>query len=70
MTFFMEHIMAYLDGVFVSKQGIGLKKYKQVMEHKFLAKLDKFSHCTELWISKGFPKLFGCKISNLAINLL
>jgi hypothetical protein len=62
--------MAYLDGVFVSKQGIGLKKYKQVMEHKFLAKLDKFSHCTELWISKGFPKLFGCKISNLAINLL
>jgi hypothetical protein len=28
--------MAYVDGVFVNKQGIGLKKYKQVMENKFL----------------------------------
>jgi hypothetical protein len=29
MRFFMEHMkMAYLDGVVVSKQGIGLNKYK------------------------------------------
>jgi hypothetical protein len=33
--------MAYLNGVFVTKQGIGLKKYKQVMEHKLLEKLKK-----------------------------
>jgi hypothetical protein len=39
MTFFMEHTMAYLDDAFVSKKGIGLEKYKQIMEHKFLAKL-------------------------------
>jgi hypothetical protein len=37
MTFLMEHTMAYLNNVFVSKQKLGLKKYKQVMEHKFLA---------------------------------
>ncbi len=40
MTFFMEHIMAYLNGVFMNKEGTGLEKYKHVMEHKFLAKLD------------------------------
>jgi hypothetical protein len=28
MKIFMEHTMTYLDGVFVRKQGIGLKKYK------------------------------------------
>jgi hypothetical protein len=27
--------MAYLDGVFVNKQETNLKKYKQIMEHKF-----------------------------------
>jgi hypothetical protein len=43
MTFFMEHTMAYLDNAFVNKQGTGLKKYKQIMEHKFLAKLDSSS---------------------------
>jgi hypothetical protein len=33
--------MAYLDGAIVSKQGIGLNKYKQViMENIFLAKLN------------------------------
>ncbi len=32
--------MAYLDNGFVSKQGTGPKKYKQVIEHKFLAELD------------------------------
>jgi len=66
----MEHIMAYLDGVFVSKQGIGLKKYKQVMEHKFLAKLDGSLQYTKLQISKGFLKWLECKILDLATNLL
>jgi len=41
MSFFMEHTMAYLDGAFVNKQGIGLKKYKQVMENKFLVELNE-----------------------------
>jgi hypothetical protein len=40
MNFFMEHTMAYLNGAFVSKQGIGLKKCKHVMECKFLVELD------------------------------
>jgi hypothetical protein len=40
--------MAYLDGVFVNKQGTGHKKYKQVMEHKFLAKLDGSLQYTKL----------------------
>jgi hypothetical protein len=35
MRFFMEHIMEYLDGVFVNKQRIGLEKYKQIMENIF-----------------------------------
>ncbi len=46
MTFFMEHALAYLDGVFVSKQRISLEKYMQVMGHKFLAELDRFLQCT------------------------
>jgi hypothetical protein len=36
----MEHIMAYLNNVFMSKKGIRLKKYKHVMENKFLARID------------------------------
>jgi hypothetical protein len=36
----MKHTMAYLNGAFVSKQGIGLDKYKQVMECKFLVELN------------------------------
>jgi hypothetical protein len=32
--------MAYLNGAFVSKQGIGLKKCKHVMECKFLVELN------------------------------
>ncbi len=35
--------MAYFNGAFVSKQGLGLEKHMQVMEHKFLAELDGFS---------------------------
>ncbi len=35
MQFFMEHIMEYLNGVFV-KQGIGLEKYKEIMENQCL----------------------------------
>jgi hypothetical protein len=38
----MEHTIAYLDGVFMKKQGTGLEKYKQVMEHKFVAELNRF----------------------------
>jgi hypothetical protein len=30
MTFFMEHTMAYFDGVFVNKQKFTLEKYKLV----------------------------------------
>jgi hypothetical protein len=70
ITFLMEHTMAYFDGVFVSKQENGMEKYKQVMEHKFLAKPYRSLQCTKLWISEGFPKLFGCKILNSTINLL
>jgi hypothetical protein len=40
--------MAYLDGVFLNKQGTSHKKYKQVMEHKFLAKLDGSLQYTKL----------------------
>ncbi len=40
MTFFMEHTMAYFDNAFVNNQRIGMEKYKQNMEHKFLAELD------------------------------
>jgi hypothetical protein len=40
MTFFMEHILPYLDGAFVNKQRIGLEIYKQVMKQKFLAELN------------------------------
>jgi len=29
--------MAYFDRAFVNKQRTGLERYKQVMEHKFLA---------------------------------
>jgi len=35
--------MAYLNGAFVSKQGNGLEKYKQIMEHTFLVELNKSS---------------------------
>jgi len=66
----MEHIMAYLDGIFVSKQGTGHKKYKQVMGHKFLAKLNGSLQYTKLQISKGFLKWFECKILDLTTNLL
>jgi len=41
MTFFIKHTMAYFNGAFVTKQGIGLEKYKQVMEHKLLVELNK-----------------------------
>jgi hypothetical protein len=50
----MEHTMAYLNGAFVSKQGICLEKYKQVMDNKFLVKLDNSSQYTELHNFEGF----------------
>jgi hypothetical protein len=49
--------MVYLDSAFVNKQRIGLEKYKHVMEHKFLAKLDGSLQYFELW-SFGFLKGF------------
>jgi len=70
MTFFMEHTMAYFDGAFVNKQIIGLEKYKQVMEHKFLAELDESLQYTELWIFERFLEWFECKILDSATNLL
>jgi hypothetical protein len=56
MTLFMEHTMAYFDGVFLSNRRTNLEKYKHVMEHKFLAKLDRSLQYIELWIFEGFPK--------------
>ncbi len=53
MTFFWEHIMAYLDGAFLSKQGIGLEKYKHVTKHKFLAELDVSSQYNILTIHQA-----------------
>jgi hypothetical protein len=50
----MEHTMAYLNGAFVSKQGIGLEKYKQVMENKFLVKLNSSPQYTKLHNFEGF----------------
>ncbi len=70
MSFFMEHTMAYLNGDFVNKQGIGLKKYKQVVESKFLVELNESSQYNELQNSKGFSKWFECKISYVITNLL
>ncbi len=58
MSFFMEHTMAYLDGVFVNKQGTGLKKYKQVMENNFLVELNESLQYNELQNVKGFLKWF------------
>ncbi len=69
MAFFMEHTMAYFDGAFVNKQGTGLEKYKQVMEHKFLVELHGSSQYAELWISKVFSKWFECKILDSSTNL-
>jgi len=46
----MEHTMAYFNGAFVKRQGISLEKYKQVMEHKVLAKLNGSLQYTKLWI--------------------
>jgi hypothetical protein len=66
----MEHKMAYFDGVFVNKQGIGLEKYKQVMEHNFFVKLNGSSQYTKLQISKVFSKWFECKILDSSTNLL
>jgi hypothetical protein len=54
----MEHTMAYLDGAFGNKQGIGLKKYKQVMENKFLVELNESLQYNELQNVKGFLKWF------------
>ncbi len=51
--------MAYLDSAFVNKQRItSLEKYKQIMEHKFLAKLDGSLQYTKLQNSQGFPNWF------------
>ncbi len=56
MSFFKEHTMANLDNSFVSKQGIGLHNYKQVMESKFSAKLDGSPQYIKFQDSKGFLK--------------
>ncbi len=62
--------MAYLDGVFVNKQGTSLKKYKQVMENKFLVELNESSQYNELQNSKGFLKWFQWKNLDVITNLL
>jgi hypothetical protein len=62
--------MAYVDGAFMNKQGIGLKKYKQVMESKFLVELNESSQYNEHQNSKGFSKWFECKISYVTKTLL
>ncbi len=72
MRFFMEHMtMAYLDGAVVSKQWIGLNKYKHViLENKFLMKLNSSPQYTKLWNFERFSKWFEYEISNVATNLL
>jgi hypothetical protein len=70
MSFFMEQMMACLNGAFVNKQGIGLKKYKRVMESKFLVELNESSQYNEPQNSKGFSKWFECKISDVTTKLL
>jgi hypothetical protein len=40
--------MAYINGAFVNKQGIGLDTYKQVMENIFVAKLNGSPQYNEL----------------------
>ncbi len=69
MTFFMEHTMAYLDDVFMNKQGTGMEKYKQVMEHKFFAELNGSLQYIELQNFERFPKWFECKFSDVPTNL-
>ncbi len=69
MTCLMEHTMAYLNGVFVSKQWIE-EKYMQVMEHKCLVELDGSLQYTKLWISEGFLEWFECNFLDSATNLL
>ncbi len=48
LSFFKEHTMAYINGAFVNKQGIGLDTYKQVMENIFVAKLNGSPQYNEL----------------------
>jgi hypothetical protein len=59
----MEHMtMAYLNGVVVSKQGIGLDKYEQViMENKFLVKLNDSHNTLNFGILKGFQSGLNTK---------
>jgi hypothetical protein len=52
--FFEKHTMAYFNNDFVSKQGIGLEKYKQVMENKFLANYMIPRNIMNFKILKGF----------------
>ncbi len=66
----MEHIVSYLHDAFVNKQIIGLEKYNQVMELKFMAKLNGSLQYTKLQIFEGFPKWFECKILDWTTNLL
>ncbi len=40
--------MAFLDDTFVKKQGIGVEKYKQIMESKFVAALNDSLQYKEL----------------------
>ncbi len=61
--------MAYLDDVFMSKQGNGMEKYKQVMEHKFLAELNGSLQYIELQNFERFPKWFERKFSDVPTNL-
>ncbi len=61
VTFFMDHTMAYLDGAFVSKQRIGLEKYKQVMEHKFLVELVISSNILNFKNPRGFQNGLNAK---------
>jgi hypothetical protein len=50
----MEHTMAYFNGAFVSKQIIGLEKYKQVMENYYLVKLNSSPQYIEQHNFEGF----------------
>ncbi len=61
MHIFKEHIMAYLNGALVNKQGTNLEKYKHIMENKFLVELNGSSQYNNLWNSEGFSECLNVR---------
>ncbi len=53
--------MAYFNSDFVNKQGTSLKKYKQVMENKFLANYMIQYNIMNFKFLKGFRNGFNAR---------